>query len=108
MSQVPIPTRKPEVPAIYGTASSSGFLDEVKNTISGVWSTGLDFLSKELEFQRQVDMLELQNKMEKQAQEANSTGTPTGAGSIAGYSMAAISPVTLALLGAAGFLFLKK
>jgi hypothetical protein len=109
MGQIPpIPGKKPPVP---GSNSDSGFLGIVKNTVQGTFTKGLDILSDQWEFERQKDLYKLQLRMEEQAGKANITGWPTGGGvsnAPASGIAFAISPVTLGILGVAGFLLLER
>ncbi len=108
---VPIPTRKPNVRTVAD--DSEGFLSTIKNVVQGAFTTGLDFVSEQWEWDRQKEMMQLQLKMDQQAAQTNLTGSPTGGGSSGGGTfgipmLAAISPVTLAILGVAGIILLKK
>ena len=111
MSNVPIPKRKPAFTTPAGGLDN--FYGTVKDLANGVFSFGLDYLGDKLAFEKQLQLMKYQSDI-SQANEATNTGMgayPQMQQSYApasNFNLGGVSPMTLALLGLAALILLKK
>ena len=100
----PIPQRKPSLPSV----GDGDIYQTMKDTVSGIWTAGIDIVGAQWQHDRELEMMELQYRMENQAKQANATGSPnSNTGTAYKPSLAAISPVTLALFGLGALVLMK-
>lgn len=86
----------------------------VKDFASGAFNFGLDFLSEKFAFERQIELLKYQQQVSDNANATNTGGggytnpSPTFGSQSFGLGLGGMSPVTIAVLGVAALLILRK
>lgn len=103
MVTVPIPQRKP-------SQNTSFSFDAIGDLLTGTFNKGLDVLSGQLQHKQSLELLQLQLQAERQASDANLTGQPNGnvISPVSAPFLAGVSPITLAILGVAAVVLIKK
>lgn len=101
---IPIPTTKPE--------QSQSIFSSIKDGARGLFSQGLDLVSTQIEHNRQLELLKLQQNAASQNTSTNSGETfgqdaPANAG-IQTPLLASISPLAIGIFAVAGVLLLRK
>lgn len=95
------------------TGAGFDFFGTVKDTFTGAFNFGLEYLSDQLAFERQKDMFEWQQKVNGYADTTNVTGGGQPNPYNQSYGLGAfninnMSPVVIAALGVLAILLVKK